>query len=151
MAAKNRLEVIRSFYPHVSRIVDARRNLQIEVTAKDNKGAKAKSVNDCALARACTRAEKLDGMMISLSTAYAIDGKTAYRYRVPQSVAREIVTFDRFKAFEPGEYKLKAPTESDKMGARPGRPRGKNTKTRPDAGKLHHHQTAGVRRLRAAP
>jgi hypothetical protein len=151
MAGKNRLEVIKTFYPHVDRIVDARKDLHIEVTARDNKGATVKSLNQCALARACTRAEKLDGMMISLSTAYAIDGKTAYRYVVPPSIAREIVTFDRFKAFEPGEYKLKAPSKSNRMGARPGRPRGKSTKTRPGAGKLHHHQTVGVRRLQAAP
>jgi len=143
--ALSALEIVQSYYPEVTSVVDATKGINVTVTAEDCfKGAK-KSVNKCAMAKAFQR--NFDGAIISKSVSYLIKGAKATRYRTPESVAREIVSFDRGQDFDPGDYQLKAPLESEKMGKRTGG-FGKQTTSR-NSGNLknRYHRTTGVRSL----
>ena len=142
---KSALGIVQKYHPEVTKVVDARKNLEIEVTESDCKYAQRKNAKDCAMARATKR--QYDGAIISSSSAYVIKGDTATRYKVPESLAREIVTFDRHNAFEPGDYHLKAPSVRERLGANmkgggpgPGRRNGKEANQR-------RHVTGGIRAL----
>src|SRR6266404_4466801 len=100
------LELVRKFFPEVTRVEDSGRNSIIEVTKKDETIAKKKSHKTCAMAVACKRKFDLDGVIISVNRAYLIKDKVARRYMLPESVSREVVSFDRDAGFEPGEYEL---------------------------------------------
>jgi hypothetical protein len=106
---KSALKIVQKYHPNVTKVVDARSPLHIAVTARDCKNSNSKEPSACAMARACER--EFDGAIISTTVAYVIQGGTAKRYRVPQSVARELVSFDRNHEFAPGDYHLKAPLE----------------------------------------
>jgi hypothetical protein len=108
---------VRQYFPRVERVVDADKNIKIEVNANDNSTSTIKDHKNCALAVACKRTTKADGVMISTRTAYIIHGKTAYRFRLPESVSREIVSFDRRAGFALGTYMLNAPSKWEKLGA----------------------------------
>lgn len=143
---KSALGVVRKYHPGVNKVIEAKKDLRINVTAEDCKGARKKKPDACALAKACERS--YDGAIVSLSTAYLIKGDKAFRYRVPQAVSRELVSFDRHHDFAPGEYKLKAPSKSFRLRPRGDRP------LKPDRHKPHHaqikrrnHRTAGIRAL----
>lgn len=114
--AKHRVEkhlsIIRKLFPRVERIVDAVDPIRIEVTPRDQREAVKLDPQRCAMAQACRRQERVDGVVISLSIAYLIKGNTAVRYSVPPSVSREITTFDRHKDFRAGEYHLGAPSRA---------------------------------------
>lgn len=110
------LAVVRKFYPNVNSVVDATESLNIEVTKRDNQTAAVKKHQTCALAVACKRKKKVDGVIISIATAYLIKGDKATRYKVPPSVSREIVSFDRKAGFEMGFYKLNPHQKSDRLG-----------------------------------
>ena len=91
MAAIN---IVKKFFPNVTRVVDASRNASIEVTTKDSQSKAVKDHNDCAMAVACKRKFHLDGVIISRTTAYLVKGTQARRFKLPSSVSREIVSFD---------------------------------------------------------
>jgi hypothetical protein len=110
------LAVVRKFYPNIESVVDATEPLNIEVTKRDNQNSAVKNHKKCALAVACERKKDVDGVIISIATAYLIKGNQAIRYKVPPSVSREIVSFDRKAGFEEGFYKLNAPTVHDRLG-----------------------------------
>jgi hypothetical protein len=57
--------------------------------------------------------------------AWIIKGNLAVKYEVPESVAREIVSFDRHHDFRPGEYQLSAVPNSCRMGRKSGAHSGK--------------------------
>lgn len=112
------LNIVKKFFPKVTKITDATENSFIEVTARD---AASKAVRDhgaCVMAVACKRKLHLDGVIISRSTAYLIKNGEATRYKLPQSVSREIVSFDRGAGFETGQYQLDKIRPSQKLGAR---------------------------------
>lgn len=134
---------LKRFYPEVEHVKDGRGDLHIIVTTTDTK-ASVKNHKDCAIAKACKRLQGVDGAVISVATAFIIKGDTAYRYRVPSAVAREVVAFDRGASFTPGEYELKAPGRTHKLGrkqgssgARTGQGAGRNSGPR--------HVTKGIR------
>jgi len=130
----------------VTKVVDSRKDLKISVTAEDSKASKKKAPDACALANACKRS--YDGAIVSLAVAYVIKGDTAYRFQVPQSISRELVSFDRHQDFAPGEYSLKKPTKSARLG-----PRKYPRRTKHAGGseysrhKKRSHKTAGIRAL----
>jgi len=145
-SGKSALGIVRKYHPNVMKVVEAKADMLIAVTAKDCKGARSKKPNACALAKACER--NFDGAIISLSTAYLIKGDQAIRFHVPQAISRELVSFDRNHDFRPGEYKLKRPSKSFRLQPRGDRP------LKPDRHKPHHatikrrnHKTAGLRAL----
>jgi hypothetical protein len=113
---KSALKIIQKYYPAVKVVLDAKSDIGINVTATDCAKATMKAPNNCAMARAFKR--NFDGAIVSTAVAYLILDKTAYRYMVPQSVTRELVSFDRHKEFAPGGYYLCRPTGSEKLGPR---------------------------------
>lgn len=145
---KSALSIVRKYYPNVQSVVDAKKAVAIEVTAEDCRSGKAKSASSCAMARAFER--EYDGAIISLSAAYLIKGNKATRYRVPDSVTREIVSFDRSRKFEPGEYELYVPTQyrlgTKRKHTNPVRHLDKNG-VRYQPTKARNHKTAGIRAL----
>ncbi len=140
---KSALALAQKYHPNVTKVVDAKKDLTVSVMAKDSKSARSKSPGNCAMARACGRDH--DGAVISMSVAYIVDGNTATRYKVPASISREIVSFDRNHNFAAGKYTLKAPTAADSLA----RFRGPNTTKRKNhASKgIRKHKTAGIRSL----
>lgn len=97
------------FFPEVTNTKDAKRPIQIEVTKGDVSVSKRRAHSGCAMAVACKRKLKVDGVIIARSTAYLIKGKTAIRFGVPGSLEREVTSFDRGSNFEPGVYQLSKP------------------------------------------
>lgn len=49
------LKTVKAFFPGVERVVDAKRNAMIEVSAKDNTAKGVKNHEACAMAVACKR------------------------------------------------------------------------------------------------
>lgn len=141
---KSALGIVRKYHPNVTSVVDARNGQTIEVTKRDCTNSKTKAPDSCALATAFCR--KHDGAIISVAVAYLIDGKKAVRYRVPSSISREIVSFDRGQYFSPGTYHLLAPSSTERLGIRRhGRPKAKPVRP---GGKINRiHKTAGIRSL----
>lgn len=103
------LGTVKKYFPQVTDVVDATKAAQIQVTAGDVRASKRKKHAECAMAVACRRVTKCDGVIMSLSTAYLITGTKATRYEVPPSITKEIIAFDRGASFEPGVYKLHKP------------------------------------------
>lgn len=107
------LSIVQKYHPNVRRVVDAKRSIEVTVTAEDCRSAKKGEPSQCAMARAFSR--EFDGAVISKAVSYLVKGKTAYRYITPQSVVREIVSFDRHQDFAPGDYGLRSPSESNSL------------------------------------
>jgi len=112
------LRVVQKFFPQVTTIEDAAECVEIEVTKQDDKIAKKKDHKTCAMAVACKRKLGLDGVLISINTAYLVKGTKARRYHLPQSVAREVVSFDRGAGFAPGQYQLSKVPKSLRLGTK---------------------------------
>ena len=106
-------------FKNVTRVVDASKRVQIEVTKGDVSASARKSHRGCAMAVACKRKLQLDGVIMSRSIAYLIKDKVATRYTVPATLAREVVSFDRSGIFEPGSYHLSKPEQI--LGRRGGK------------------------------
>lgn len=104
------LHNVRKFFPKVTRVTDATKGLEIEVTKQDDKISRRNDHAGCVMAVACKRELKLDGVIMARSIAYLVKGDEAVRYDVPERVSREIVSFDRGGSFEPGTYALDEPT-----------------------------------------
>jgi hypothetical protein len=138
----NVVKTAQRYHPEVTKVVDARKDVTIRVTDEDCHMSESKAPNECAMATAFKRT--YDGAIIPVSSAYLIKGTTAYRYKVPVTIAREIVTFDRHHDFSPGVYHLKAPSASNKLGSTSYRfiEGGHSRKF-----KRPQHRTTGIRQL----
>ena len=142
--SKTAISIVQKYYPEVTKIVDAAQNIEVKVLPC--KAGSRGTPDDCAMAKACKR--QFHGAIISKAIAYLVNGDTAYRYRVPSSVRTEIVSFDRDHDFRPGEYWLKAPLTTEKIGAvrkRSAKSRSAKSKSQPPL--KHHHAPDGVRTL----
>lgn len=135
------LTKVKRFFPNVTLVRDAKDPIDIEVTKSDSNAKAVKDHTACAMAVACKRKLHLDGVIISRSTAYLIKDRMATRYAVPDAVTREIVSFDRGASFEPGDYYLLPPKESQLLGAR----------ARRETGDRDHHEGSGNGKKRHAP
>lgn len=135
------LSIVQRYFPKVKEVADATEKIEIEVTDRDSKSAAVRNHEACAMAVACKRKMKADGVIVSIGTAYVIKGDVAYRYRVPPSVQREIVSFDREAGFASGEYELVPTIPSKRLGEPQPKGPGKVT------GTPHRfvHQTSGIR------
>jgi hypothetical protein len=140
---KSALGIVQKYHPGVIKVVDSKKSLTISVTRADFRRASSKSPSQCAMAKAVQHQH--DGAIISTSVAYVIDGNKAVRYKVPTSLSREIVAFDRHAGFAPGEYRLTAPSKMERLN-RPNDGRGKNGGGH-GATKQRYHRTAGIRSL----
>jgi hypothetical protein len=137
------LRIVQYYFPQVTSVEDANKSSIIEVTQKDSTDSVKKNHAKCAYAVACKRTMKADGVMVSMNTAYVIYGKKALRYKVPESVTREIVSFDRNAGFAPGIYLLNKPSDRQKLGAQPSGRSGKS-----GGNKIRmRHVTTGIRTI----
>lgn len=137
------LSIVRRHFPNVNRIIDAKENLQIEVTKKDEQHAKRKDMNECAMAVACKRVYHADGVIMARSRAYLIKGDLAVRFDVPDSVKREITSFDRGASFAPGFYHLGKITPG--MTLEYKREHSDKGGNKPNKGIRKYHVTEGIR------
>jgi hypothetical protein len=128
-------------------MINADAHLAVHVTKADIKNAKPNAPNNCAIARAVQREHpEVNAVFVFRSTAWVENDGKIVRYKLPTSLQKEIVAFDRAKAFEPGEYRLSpAPNakrnRAQKAGKHPQREDKKRAKARRKAGlprKAHH-------------
>jgi hypothetical protein len=136
------LKIVQKFFPHVTSVVDGKKPVHVEVTKHDSKSSTVKNHKGCALAVACKRSFKADGVVISVDRAYLIKDNKATRYMLPPSTSREVVAFDRGTDFAEGEYLLSKPP---KYKSRAGEKRGKSHGNSPDYTPSFKHQTSGIR------
>jgi len=141
---KDALAIVRKYFPDVTAVRDARCSTKIEVTSKDNATAKRYAHKECAFAVACKRQEHLDGVIISVSTAYLIKAGIATRYRTPDTVGREVTSFDRGSGFAAGNYHLCAPGAQQRLGHISGGHPKKRAKVSKNPQK-RYHRTSGIR------
>lgn len=132
-------------FPNVTKAVDAGAPVEISVNRKDCKTAKKFDPTECALARAAKRELHAEGVIIGMGSSYIIKGDTAVRFDTPQSVKREIVSFDRHGDFAPGDYYLTPKPPSNRFGVQ--RENRKNRKGGNHKAKRKIHQSARVRIL----
>jgi hypothetical protein len=114
------LQIVQRYFPDVKTVKDAEEEARIQVTNRDNQSAKVRNHTACAMAVACKRTYQADGVIVAISVAYIIKNGVATRYRLPESIAREVVSFDRKGGFAPGEYKILAPKERHVIGKQQG-------------------------------
>lgn len=138
------LDIVRCYHPEVTEVIDAEQNVEVFVTVADCRNGKNKKPDGCAMAKALMR--EYDGAIISLQTAYLVKGTTAVRYRVPVSVSRELVAFDRHKRFSPGTYHLSGVPKTARLGQAHSR-RPKHNSGGKGKIKTRVHHTSGVRSL----
>jgi hypothetical protein len=138
-------------FPQVKSAHDAYSPIRIRVMAKDTPSAKQKSPSSCAFARAACRELDADGAYIGIVESCIIVGEKVIRFQTPESVRREIVSFDRHRDFRPGEYQLSAVCPKRRLGARKTKTpngsrvrlnRNRKPKTVPDV----FHRTVAIRR-----
>jgi len=136
---------VQAFFPKVVKVKDAYEILKVTVTDADNKSSLVKDHNACAMAVACKHKTKADGVIISVTSAYIIKGDEATRYKLPGSVSREVVSFDRKAGFMPGDYQLVPFSEGQHIGMPHS---GENKAAGSHSGNLKKrfiHRTEGVR------
>jgi|SRR5580704_3115494 hypothetical protein len=139
---KRALAIVRKYFPNVEEIEEGTEPLRVEVTKRDSSSAAVRNHDACAMAVACKRQAKADGVIVSIQTSYVIKGTVATRYKVPNAVQREIVSFDRDAGFAPGEYELVPFEPSGRLGVRQA-PTGPHKVT--GKPKQFQHHTAGIR------
>jgi hypothetical protein len=138
------LRFVRRYYPDVNKVEDAKRGTIITVTQRDCDSGVGKAANLCAIAKAAER--RWDGAIVSLSRAYLIRGRTAYRYQVPDHVEKELIVFDRSHSFSPGKYQLDKVHAGNLLGRTTRIPKKPGRKTN-QYKKNRKHYTEGVRSL----
>lgn len=110
------LGMIRKYFPKVDYVEDATKAEIVEVTAADNAHSEVKSHKTCALALACKRFFKADGVIIGLTTSWIIRGDKATRFLNSGTTSREITSFDRKAGFDVGRYLLAPVSEGARLG-----------------------------------
>lgn len=141
------LKTIKEFFPNVETVTEATSNVVVEVTKRDINSSAVKKHDACAMAVACKRKFDLDGVIVSRRVAYLIKNNVARRYRVPESVAREIVSFDRGSGFMPGSYHLERPAKSVSLKAQRERDSNRPRGDRGSKPKKTRHITTNIRQV----
>ena len=132
-------------FPKLKKVFDAKRPVHVTVSDKDAKNGKQGDAQNCAMARAMCREFKADVAIIGMSYSYVINGDTAVRYKTPNTVSREITSFDRNHDFRPGDYRLSPIAPSQRLGKGGGQ--GPHKPTHDHKAKRHIAKTVGVRQM----
>lgn len=132
-------------FPQIKEIIDSGQAVQVKVQARDCTDGKKGQPSECALARATRRDYQADGVVIGMSYSYIIRGKKAIRFTTPETVKREITSFDRHSDFAPGDYHLAPVSPSQRLGEK--RPKKPHSGSRDDK-RVVHHSTVRVRSVR---
>jgi len=108
-------------------IINAEKPLVIEVPAQlvKEKGRRKNSYH-CAFAEACNLRPEIEEAIIHLGTAYIrFKGQKKFiRYRVGTRLRDQIVMFDKYGDFDPGEYTLSPMRTHAATGMRQGGSKG---------------------------
>lgn len=136
------LTMVQKYFPDVKEVHDADENATVEVTANDSKVARVKDHNNCAMAVACKRVFNARGVIVAVGTAYIIKKEGCIRYSLPESVSREIISFDRKAGFAEGTYSLTKPRPSHRLGSQQG---AKKWNKGANKRKPFKHFTTGIR------
>ena len=123
-----------------SPVVDADAAMMLQITPNDVKGASKKNPATCAAARAGQRELGKD-VRVFLTRTYVKEKNHWIRFKTPESVSREIISFDRGSAFDPGEYHFVPLSPSQRLGGYRGPSTPKTGKHKPRP----HHATGHVR------
>jgi hypothetical protein len=101
-------------------IVNADTPIVIEVSEQATKSQRRKNPGHCAFAEACNQMPHVEEAIIHLSTAYLkFKGEKKFRrYRVNTRLRDQIVIFDKYGDFEPGDYTLATISESHKASGK---------------------------------
>ena len=133
------------------KVVDAKGPLRISISEKDAALGKTKDPAKCAAARAIVRTiADAKSARVHLGRTYIEMDDKWVRYKTPEALKLEIVSFDRGAKAEHtvGDYTLYAPAPTDKLGhpRKKNAPTGKtgSRKRRPHIARIHH-QIEGVR------
>lgn len=133
------------------KVVDAKAPLHISISKADAAAGKNKDPAKCAAARAVVRTiADAKGARVHLGRTYIEYPDKWVRYKTPEALKVEIVSFDRGanKEYAEGDYTLYAPSPTDRLGheRKIGIPTGKtgSRKRRPHIARIHH-QIEGVR------
>lgn len=141
------LKRIQKDFPTVTKVIDARKSIVVEVNSKDVKTSKKKDVNNCAMAQACKRQGLADGAIIGIGYSYLIRKNKAIRFKTSQGVAREIVSFDRHQDFATGkDYLLSKVSQLNRLTNKNSKPSGKKKNYTPI---VHKHRTTNIRILKS--
>lgn len=131
-------------------VVDAPLNtrLVVEVNKHDANSAKPNDPSNCAAAKAIARMMNTE-VDVHISRTYVRDNKRKVwiRYQTPQSVSREIVSFDRAAKFEPGEYSFPAPAKCNRLGIwqeKYGKRKGSHHEPK-KSNRMPYHTTTNIR------
>lgn len=130
---------------HGLKVRDSSRHMVITVLPEDLRGARRKNPECCAFARACKRQQKVDAVHFLKTSAWIEKDGVLTRFILPESMKREIIAFDRGGKFAPGEYQLRRPNRSRKLGTKPKKRRGGGKETKKGYKAPHTHRTAMVR------
>lgn len=142
-AKKHALSRIKKYFPNVLTVSDEiNKGIVIHVEERDCQKSKKGNFDECALALAVKREHHVDGALIGAAFSYLIKGTHATRYKTPESVAREIVSFDRHKDFAEGSYHLATVNASQRLGTKR---RSSTTKKRKMSTDAPMHKTVRVR------
>ena len=144
MKNQKSMAIVRFFFPQVENVIDSLKGALIEVTLSDASHGDVKNHKTCALAIACKRFFHADGVIIGLTTSYIVKGKTAIRFSNPDSISREITSFDRKAGFDIGFYNLCAISPGRRLGVHRSGKSGKSA-SHGKRVKGYRHYTSGVR------
>ena len=106
------------------KVVDAKKPLRISISKADAAKGKTKDPGACAAARAIVRTiADCKSARVHLGRTYIEFPDRWVRYKTPEGLKVEIVSFDRGSKAEytEGEYTLYAPSPTDRIGTRTGR------------------------------
>lgn len=133
-------------FPQVKKVIHATQPVLVDVLPRDCTEGKKLQTDECALARAAKRQFKADGVAIRLSDSFIVNGDTAIRFATPDTVKRELVSFDRHKDFAAGMYRL-SPARPEWARARANLPchGGGHSPAGRNTNKAVHHRTVRVR------
>jgi hypothetical protein len=131
------------------RVVDATRRAKIVITKRDTIKGDNKNPSGCAAARAAKRTlPDCISARVHIGRIYIEQKKQWLRYFTPRSLRTEIIAFDRGGTFQPGEYVLRTPSDSQREDVRQAaRKRGGNAASR---NKLGPSETKSPRKIRVA-
>jgi hypothetical protein len=130
------------------KVNDATRALKLRIGAEDCRKGNVKDPGGCAAARALLRMPGVTRARVHIARTYVEKNGEWTRYMTPNSLAREVVAFDRGgrTMFEPGEYILGAIPPTARADAMQKRYRTNKKRKKPTGRRVHlHHRTTKVR------
>lgn len=139
-------------HPEIKTAHDALEPMQITVSPSDVKNGVKMNHTKCAMALASCKALKADDAYIGINMACLKFGTKLVRCRIPESVSREIVCFDRHHDFDPDKtYRLSAIPPNRQLGRSDPKPKtnGQRHPRRRTGGFLSSRRTAHARKSAA--